>query len=213
MSHNFTYGSYQQTIRDFLENEYYFLTFSEFDINKNQRKVLMRHDIDLDVSPALNLAKFENQIGIKSNYFFRVNAKNYNILSLPTLNSISIIKDLGHEIGLHLDGNYLIKESNELKTVKSIKNFLESKLNERIISLSIHEPSRTSMEIDETVMDYLGFKFNAYGDKYFKNIKYLSDSGGRWREGHFGEWVNKEDKFQILTHPFWWYKIHPQENY
>lgn len=213
MLHNFTYNSYQETIEEFIENEYYFLTFSEFDNNKNQRKVLMRHDIDLDILPAVNLAKFENKLGIKSSYFFRVNAKNYNILSLTTLNSITRIKDLGHEIGLHLDGNYLKKGSNELEIVKSIKNFLESSFSEQIFSLSIHEPSRTSMEIDEIVMNYLGFKFNAYNDKYFKNIKYLSDSGGRWREGHFGEWVNKEDKFQILTHPFWWYKIHPQENY
>ena len=69
----------------------------------------MRHDIDIDILPAVNLAKFENKLGIKSSYFFRVNAKNYNILSLTTLNSISRIKDLGHEIGLHLDGNYLKK--------------------------------------------------------------------------------------------------------
>ena len=53
----------------------------------------------------------------------------------------------------------------------------------------------------------------SYENRFFKDIKYLSDSGGRWREGHFNEWVNVENKLQVLTHPWWWFKKYPQENY
>lgn len=82
-----------------------------------------------------------------------------------------------------------------------------------INSFSIHEPSRTSLIVDNETLNRLQLKHNSYDKKYFKDIKYISDSGGRWREGHFAEWLDKVDQIQILTHPLWWYESSPQENY
>jgi hypothetical protein len=44
-------------------------------------------------------------------------------------------------------------------------------------------------------------------------MKYLSESGGRWRESCFHNWINQVDRLQVLVHPFWWYDKVPQENY
>ena len=46
---------------------------------------------------------------------------------------------------------------------------------------------------------------NSYGQKFFKEFKYLSDSRRRWREPveHIIE-AQEYDRLHILTHPFWY---------
>ncbi len=59
-----------------------------------------------------------------------------------------------------------------------------------------------------------GLRYHAYEERFMNpSMKYLSDSSGRWREGHFGSWVGREPLMHVLTHPFWWYERVPAENY
>ena len=45
-------------------------------------------------------------------------------------------------------------------------------------------------------------------------MKYISDSGARWREGDMFEWLQKNTpKLYVLTHPVWWYDKTTLENY
>lgn len=213
MANNFSYKSYKNSVIRYLNSGYKFTTFSQFDDENQNKKVLMRHDIDFDVKPAYKLAQLENQIGISSTYFFRVTAKNYNILSKSSIEDIESIKNKGHEIGLHLDHKQIQPHSNDIGLILNIKKLLERELDVVINSFSIHEPSRTSLEVDGGTLEKLELKHNAYDKKYFKDIKYISDSGGRWREGHFDDWLDRVDQIQILTHPLWWYESSPQENY
>jgi hypothetical protein len=56
--------------------------------------------------------------------------------------------------------------------------------------------------------------YHAYDARFqMPQMKYISDSSARWREGHFYEWVGKVDLIQVLVHPIWWYQNIPQENY
>ena len=66
---------------------------------------------------------------------------------------------------------------------------------------------------DELVREW-GLRYHAYEERFMNpSMKYLSDSSGRWREGHFGSWVGREPLMHVLTHPFWWYERVPAENY
>ena len=57
-------------------------------------------------------------------------------------------------------------------------------------------------------------RYHAYEARFTTpTMKYLSDSSGHWREGHFAEWVDKVPVLQVLTHPFWWFETVPAENY
>ena len=66
--------------------------------------------------------------------------------------------------------------------------------------ISFHRPSDV----------VLGKKFqhviNAYEPAFFREIKYLSDSKGTWREGCICQWLQDSSlaHFQVLTHPIWW---------
>ncbi len=65
----------------------------------------------------------------------------------------------------------------------------------------------------DEIVEAWGLRYQAYGEDFtLPTMKYISDSSGRWREGHFGLWPGKVDRLQVLTHPFWWFERVPQEN-
>ena len=62
--------------------------------------ILLRHDVEFDISRALELAKIESKHNVKSTFFFQVYSSAYNSLSPINKNMIKQIKDLGHNIGI-----------------------------------------------------------------------------------------------------------------
>lgn len=210
---NFSYESFEQVVKKYIESNYIFSTFENYDNEINQKIILMRHDVDFDLDVAKKFALFEKDLGISSSYFFRISAKNYNLFSPNVLNILFEISNFGHEVGLHLDSNIEMTNSDYKNLIKITKHTLEDKLDKEIKSFSIHEPSRTSIKHNFDFLYDIGFVNDCYSPKFFESIKYISDSSARWREGHFGEWINKVDKLQVLTHPIWWFKKFPQENY
>ena len=48
-------GNYKTLLKTFIEHKYYFVDFSSIDMNKNSQ-VILRHDIDLDIDIALEMA-------------------------------------------------------------------------------------------------------------------------------------------------------------
>jgi hypothetical protein len=97
------------------------------------------------------------------------------------------ISDLGHEIGLHYDSRYLLPSEYHL---------LHSIIQKPIRTMTQHNPGMTDkIPTLENLIDPRDIP-----------IKYISDSGRNWREGCFCQWIGKEDKLHVLTHPIWWIK-------
>lgn len=210
---DFFHEDYRNTINNYLENNYFVGSFNQIDNSDYDKYLILRHDIDNDIDKALEFAIIENELGVSSSYFFRVNARYYNILNPKNIEIIKNIENLNHEIGIHLEFNVI----NEYKLETLVNNLLavlNINLAKKIETYSLHEPSRVDIEIThKEICDIFGLVRGSYEKRFFKDIKYLSDSGGRWREGHFNEWVNVVNKLQVLIHPWWWFKKYPQENY
>ncbi len=66
---NFLNNNYKNFINKFLENGYRVVTFDDFDSNKSQQLIL-RHDIDFDLSIAYENCKIEHELNISSTFFF-----------------------------------------------------------------------------------------------------------------------------------------------
>jgi hypothetical protein len=79
---------------------------------------------------------------------------------------------------------------------------------------SAHEPARMgSLDASDAAKNRWGVSYHAYESRFMNpNIRYLSDSSARWRDGHFVEWVDLADHLQVLVHPIWWFRRLPQEN-
>ena len=166
--------------------------------------IFLRHDVDRFSARALNMATAERCIGVTSTYYFRSGSGG----EFPCEHIMSIAS-MGHEIGLHFDGIPFIGSSGkDLASVfKKDKELLEAMFNIEIVSASLHAfwtlpvPDYFGFSVEE-----LGIENYAYSPKFTKDMKYISDSRGGWREGCPCSLLGKYPKIQCLTHPYWWYE-------
>lgn len=200
---DFSYAEYINILKTFSGR---FALFHE--VSRDDAFVLMRHDVEFSVDRALKLARLEHEYRMKSTYYFQVRCNAYNIFSLVNLEKLRVIKELGHEIGLHayvsnIDSPSRSNLENELLKQKKL---WENGLDLECRTFSIHRPPSWCLRIRE---DNLCGMTNSYGPTYFefspnpKRIKYVADSRHRWDYGNPLSSV-MQDRLQILTHPDEW---------
>lgn len=218
MKCNFTFRHYENIIKLAKKKGYTFSTFRDFDKNKKKRfLILLRHDVDISLNKALKFAIIENRLGVVSTFFIRLHAP-FNVFSYENYLILKKIINLNHEIGLHYEPDFftILKEKNIVKTFDRERTVLENIMNEKISGISIHEPNRSFKKLatDKSLLKKLELKYCAYEPKFVSKIKYISDSGGRWREGCLCEFIKKDiPKISVLIHPIWWFNKSPIENY
>lgn len=197
----FTYEAYKELIELLCDNNYKianYKNYKEFD-----KSVILRHDIDYSLEKAVALAELENSLGISSVYFVLVTSDFYNIFSKESSKKINRIIELGHEIGLHFDELRYDEDIDVVKTIINEKELLEKiTYPNKVESVSMHRPSKKTLESNYKIPEMI----NSYGNIYFNDFKYLSDSRRRWRENVL-EIIKSGtyDKLHILTHAFWYF--------
>ena len=192
-------GNYKLFISEFLENKYITKFFTDDIQNKNS--LIVRHDIDFDINLARKIAIIEHELGIASTFFFLLRSPFYNVLEKHNLQSIRLIKDLGHEISIHFDStNYDDIESGVYYELSLFDELF--KIQPKIIS--IHRPDK--IFIDNKI-NIKGVS-HTYEPKFFRDIKYIADSRGSFRYGHpfeTKEYINHQS-IHLCIHPIWWMK-------
>ena len=210
----FTHSHYKACILYAIDSGYKFLRMKDaLNESDNEKVILMRHDLDMSLPAAFNLAKIEGDLGIKATYFVRLHAKNYNLLSQESYSFAHKIIEMGHEIGLHYELHIhptLLPREEEI--FMHSKALLESLLDTEITGMSYHEPARFMNEDDKRELPP-GIQYEAYEERFIGNYKYISDSSAHWREGCMCKHIGKEERLYILTHGFWWFDKSPVENY
>lgn len=211
----FTFRDYRRSLRAFRDAGYAITGFLPFLDDPQPRHLILRHDIDNSMELALRMARMDAEEGAHATFFLRVHATGYNLLSLPSLRMVQELEQMGHEVELHLDGG--LSESlglPERRIADRQRVVMEEILGRPINGFSSHEPSRMgNLEEAQELKESWDVRYHAYEARFMMpNLKYLSDSSARWREGHFFGWVGKVDQLQVLVHPIWWYDRAPQEN-
>lgn len=200
----FTYDAYANLVSELREHKYQFASYHDYKCF--EKCVIMRHDIDYSLEKAVKLAEFEKQLDMKSTYFILVSSPFYNVISADSLSQIKVIQNAGHEIGLHFDElNYTEDQYRKFggveRAIRKELELLSSVLDSEIRSVSMHRPSKKTLEANYDFGDVV----NSYGKEFFDGFKYVSDSRRRWRED-VNE-VIQSDKYpqlHILTHAFWY---------
>jgi len=207
---NFTYNEYSSIIQKLKDNSYVFAKFTEAEelLKKNSPFVLMRHDIDMDLQPALEMAKIEAKLGVASTFFFMLRTEHYNLFSELAYSITSEILKLGHHLGLHFDCAAYpsdIKTSDLREACLKESGILEKWLSKPVKIVSYHRPGQ---EVLSGNLEISAPRHHTYMPLYTKNIKYYSDSRGIWKHG----FPLDSDEFKlkipmhILIHPIWWNK-------
>jgi len=200
----FSPEGYRKIIEYGLEKGYKFISFKDFEKNKHQEKIcILRHDIDLSLDLAFEMAEYEYELNIKSTYFILLFNDFYNPLSPKSRKLIRIISDLGYEIGFHWNPLDYINSENPYHDFKKHLELLQSIAGESVKSVSNHLPT-----INGNIKIRLppeGF-INAYDSLFFNSgsFTYVSDSSMRWRQ-YIPIGLMKDGRgVHFLVHPIWW---------
>ena len=199
----FSSKEYENLIKFFKDLNYKFVFFSK-NIQK-KKNIILRHDVDIDITKAYEMAKIEKKLKVRSTYFFLTTSKLYNCLEETNQDLIKKIHSFGHEIGLHFDLSNYKNCSNKtiINKFELEKKILEECINSKVKFVSFHKPGINGMPKKL----YYNKLLNAYNSNFIKEILYYSDSKGSWR---FGTPFSDKSIFelrkslQLLVHPVWW---------
>ncbi len=187
---------YSKLIKVLLSKGFNFQNFLDY---KDSSTVYLRHDIDFSIKDAYKIALFEKDIGIKANYFFMITSNFYNCFSNENFNLIKKILKFGHSISLHFDPTCYENLEEGFKLEKKI---FESKFNLKINIISLHRPGPFLNKKNKKIGDV----HHTYEDKFFKDMDYYSDSGGKDIRHIINKLYPRKDSkpIQLLLHPIWW---------
>lgn len=199
----FTYEDYQGLLKLLTKHNYRFANYKNW--RETDRCVVLRHDIDYDISKAVGLSAVEKSGGVESTYFVLLTSDFYNIFSQKSIDGLRQIMANGHTIGLHFDEvRYPELEGDEEAVKEKIieeAEILSRAVGGKVDIVSMHRPSKFVLDANLKIPGMI----NSYGEIYFKEFKYLSDSRRRWREPV--EDIIESEKYErlhILTHAFWY---------
>ena len=183
-----TYNSYLELIKEGLEKDVGFF---------------FRHDVDISLKKAVEMAEFESKNGIKSTYYILLSSPYYNALEAENLQRIRTLRELGMGIGLHYDNSIKLQDANQCCSEIIIQlGMLQHHIGElEEKSVTFHKPLR-GVDINAETVNLLNLS-NIYSPNFDRRFKYISDSGHNWRENPY-DIINTNDMVHINTHPEWY---------
>jgi glycosyltransferase involved in cell wall biosynthesis len=134
---DFTLDRYAQLLR-YLQSKYKIVPFREVNY-EDTPYLILRHDIDISIKDALEMAKIEKSMNIKSTYFVLFSCKFYNLFEPENMAILREISEMGHEIGLHYHLTaYARYNQAPQKTLQLEANLLEQFLGKKVDSIARH---------------------------------------------------------------------------
>ena len=156
--------------------------FAFFDHDPEPGELLLRHDVDLSLAAALDLAETESELGAASTYFLMTESVFYNLDSEEGRGAIERLRALGHRVGLHgvypraeLDGRF-----------------------DPVVAWHNPDPGYMNVPLEDAA--------NVMEPRFFSPETYRSDSNQHWRSGcpHDELARGAFPWLQLLTHPEIW---------
>ena len=156
--------------------------FAFFDRDPEPGDLLLRHDVDLSLEAAVELAELEAKLGAAATYFVMTESVFYNLASADGERALERLRALGHRVGLHavhpraeLDGRF-----------------------DPVVAWHNPEPEYMTAAVDGAA--------NAMEPRFFAPERYRSDSNQRWRAGcpHEALARGEFEWLQLLLHPEIW---------
>jgi hypothetical protein len=156
--------------------------FASFDHTPRPGDLFLRHDVDLSLEAALEMAQLEYTLGVRATYFLMTESVFYNLLSQPGLRAQRQLRLWGHAVGLHavfprleLDGRF-----------------------DKVVAWHNPDPEYMSEPVVGAI--------NVMQPPYFEPDHYRSDSNQHWRSGcpHEELGTGSFNWLQLLVHPEIW---------
>jgi hypothetical protein len=153
-----------------------------FDHEPEPGDLFLRHDVDLSLEAALEMAQLEHERGARATYFLMTESVFYNLASGEGWGALGQLAALGHRVGLH---------------AVYPRVMLDDRF-DRVIAWHNPETQYVTKTVDGVV--------NVMQPPWFTQGHYRSDSNQRWREGcpHDELRAGAFEWLQLLIHPEIW---------
>ncbi len=179
MTCTFSLEHYREILRAACAGGY---RFAAFDSPPGHGDLLLRHDVDLSLEAALEMAELEADEGAATTYLLMTRSVFYNLASSEGEAAIERFRELGHQVGLHAV-------------------YPAARLDDRfdpVVAWHNPDPAYMTAPIDGAV--------NVMSEVYFDPPTYRSDSNQRWRSGcpHEELRTGRFPWLQLLVHPEIW---------
>jgi len=199
--YDFNLNTYISLLEKIGKQGFSFTTFTDFIDKPQDKKVVLRHDVDTRKENSLQFAKIQYKMGIVGTYNFRIFPQSFDE------KVIEEIARLGHEIGYHYEDVSLTAERQKTKVKRqkwendedyerflaanAIESFTENLERFRKIvpvkTICMHGSplSRWDSRLLWKYYDYKDFGIvgEPYFDVNFDEVLYLTDTGRRWDGG------------------------------
>ena len=205
----FTINHWSAVIKQAQRMGYRFYFFNDYAKRtlEEERIILLRHDIDVSLKMAVLLAKVETALGVPATYFIRVHSSFYDTLTKESLDYLRTLAKMNVEIGLHYERQfYEAIGEDHMEMLTKDARALSDILGRPIKGCAAHRGGSLP-PFDITTVQRAGLSYEAYAPPFFKDVKYISDSKGYWREGCLCQWLERANHLTVLTHPVWWFDL------
>lgn len=203
-----SYREYRQILADMLATGRY-CDYTE--VREGQPFVVLRHDVEFSVERAYRLHLIDNEMGVRSSYFFQITNNAYNPFARRNADMIREMHKNGQHIGLHY---HTASGSGDdiARRIAREADIMGEMLGIRIDRFSLHRPKKDLLKRNFTVEGIL----NTYDPTFFTyaevfdgsvplRVKYIADSMHRWKYGYpSAAMFAAHDKIQLLVHPYSW---------
>jgi len=197
-----TYKKILETLKASFELHYLIREIPQILSQIHQPKVILRHDVTDYLEKALTMAEIEHGLSIRTTYMITINSSSFNINDTSSLNIISRINRMGHEVGFCLNNSQLEKSdiSEVERMIQTKSAILEKQVKFPIFSVSLLNPiSKTPPK-----SLFLGKKINA--SCYLMMKWSISDKKMPWKAEDI---IAKSTKpyqalLQVITRPHLW---------
>jgi hypothetical protein len=179
MSDDFDLREYKRLLEAAVRGGYRWATF---DHEPQDGDLFLRHDVDLSLEAALDIATLEAEIGARATYFLMTESVFYNLASSAGERALERLRELGHAVGLHAV-------------------YPRTRLDERfdpVVAWHNPDPEYMSAPVDGAV--------NVMQPPWFSPETYRSDSNQHWRHGSPRTALERGELpwLQLLIHPEIW---------
>lgn len=166
--------------------------------------VVLRHDADYSTAASLRMAEYEAGGGFHSTYFLLLNGIHYNLLSAEHASTPARLVDLGHEVGLHYDVEFLaaFPRARWDELLEEQAGLLGRLSGIPVRSIAMHQPRLRGADPFRGRTRFL----NAYDDAFFSDMPYVSDSCRAWTDRGWQILSSSRmpPRLQLAIHPDVW---------
>lgn len=175
--------------------------------------VLLRHDVDVRLQPALEMLEIEVESGVRSTWFMRTRAQGYSLDEPEFRRLRSQVLAAGSEIALHEEASQVATGPDEfVARITQDRRRLEDALGSAVLGVSTHMPKRSRMPVTEALAKRAGFAYEASSARFNPpGIAHFSDANRAWKcpgeerpKSNLCPCRTNAVRMYLAIHPIWW---------